>query len=366
MLKRSTKLLALGLIVTSMFTTTLIGCGAKKATQVDAAANVTARPTKEAVQKEGKLISYGMPKEWADYEEIFKTVEGNYGITHEDTDMTSAEELSKFKAEKDNPVADIGDVGMTFGNVAKAQGIVQPYKNEHWDDVPDWAKDKDGYWTGAYTGTIAFLVNKKLVKDIPHSFKDLLNTEYKNCVVVGDVEKAAQSQNAILAAALANGGDEKNIQPGIDYFKKLKEMGNLKDIDNKVSNFQKGEVPIGILWDFNALSYRKTINQMDDYEVIVPTDGTVISAYVSVINQYAPHPNAAKAFQDFLFSDEGQIDLAKGFARPIRKVTLPNDVKSQLLPDDDYKSAKSISDYDAWDKASEEIPDLWKQNVLAQ
>ncbi|WP_406541442.1 ABC transporter substrate-binding protein [Clostridium ljungdahlii] len=85
----------------------------------------------------------------------------------------------------------------------------------------------------------SLFVNKKLVKDVPHSFKELLNPEYKKCISVGDVMKAAESQNAVLAAAYANGGDEKNIQPGIDFFKKLNAMGNLNNVDEKVSNFQK-------------------------------------------------------------------------------------------------------------------------------
>lgn len=368
MFKKTKTALVLGLILTTIFTSSLVGCGTKKgSSQVNTKEiGATVRPSKEDVKKEGKLVSYGMPNEWANYEEIFKTFISNFGITHEDTDMTSAEELAKFKAEKDKPVADIGDVGIVFGNIAKSENIVQPYKNAYWNYVPDWAKDKDGYWTGAYTGTIAFLVNKKLVKDVPHSFKDLLNSEYKNSIVVGDMLKAAQSQNALLAASIANGGDETNLQPGIDYFKQLKKIGNLKDVDNKIGNFQKGEVPIGILWDFNALSYRKTMNAMEDYDVVVPNDGTVISAYVSIINKYAPHPSSAKSFQDYLFSDEGQINLAKGFARPIRDVKLPDDVAKQLLPKDDYKPAKPIKDYATWDKNSKEIPNLWRDNILTQ
>lgn len=323
-------------------------------------------PTKAAVQKEGKLVTYGMPKEWANYGDSYAAFTKLYGIPHEDTDMTSAEELSKFKAEKNKPVADLGDIGIIFGSYAKAQNIVQPYKNKYWNEVPDWAKDKDGYWTAAYTGSIAMLVNKKLVKNIPHSFKDLLKAEYKNEVVVGDMQKAAQSQNTLLAAAFAYGGDEGNLQPGIDYFKKLKSAGNLKDIDNKIGNFQKGEIPIGFLWDFNALGYKYAMSNPDDYAVVVPSDGTVMSAYVSVINKYAPHPNAAKAFQEYLFSDEGQINLAKGFAKPIRNIKLPAAIQNKMLPASDYKSAKQIKDFSVWDKTSKEIPDLWRDNILAQ
>jgi len=342
------------------------GC-AKKSVSAAGNTDVTTRPTAAQVKAEGKLVSYGMPDNWANYSEIFSSYMQQYGITHQDTDMSSAEELGKFTAEKNNPVADLGDVGITFGPGAVASKILQPYKNKYWNDVPSWAKDKNGYWTAAYTGSISFLVNKSLVKDVPHSWKDLLKPEYKGMVVLGDMTTAAQSQNALLAASFANGGSEKNITPGINYFKQLNSLGNIKNVDNSVANLQKGEIPIGIFWDFNSLGYRKTINGESTYDVVIPTDGTVMSAYISVINAYAPHPEAAKAFQDYLFSDAGQVQLAKGFARPIRSnVTLPNDVKSLLLPDSDYKSAKQITDYTAWGATCEEIPDLWRNNILAQ
>lgn len=363
MYKKITKKVIVG-IAAITFTASVLALGGL--TKITATAKASSAPTKAAVKKEGKLVTYGMPKEWANYGESYAAFTKLYGITHEDTDMSSAEELAKFKAEKNKPVADLGDIGIIFGSLAKSQNIVQPYKNKYWNEIPSWAKDKDGYWTAAYTGSIAMLVNKKLVTNVPHSFKDLLNPEYKNSVVVGDMQKAAQSQNTLLAATFANGGDESNLQPGIDYFKKLKDAGNLKDIDNKIGNFQKGEIPIGFLWDFNALGYKNAMNDPDDYVVVIPSDGTVMSAYVSVINKYAPHPNAAKAFQEYIFSNEGQINLAKGFAKPIRNIKLPADVQNKMLPASDYKAAKQIKDFAVWDKTSKEIPTLWRDNILAQ
>lgn len=347
--------MALGFVAT--------GCGKSAKTT---SASATVQPTASAVKSEGKLVSYGMPDTWINWKGIFASYTQKYGITHQDTDMSSAEELSKFKAEKNNPVADIGDIGIGFGESAVSTKCVQPYKNKYWSSVPDWAKDKNGYWCGEYTGTIVFLVDKKLVKDIPQSWTDLEKPEYKNSVVIGDVQKHAQSQSALLAAAFAFGGDESNIEPGLSYFKKLEKEGNIKDVDNSVSNLQKGEIPIGIFFDFNALSYRHEINGENDYEVVVPSDGTVTSAYVSVINAYAPHPNAAKAFQDYLFSDEGQTQVAEGYARPIRTdVKLPSDVEAKLVPESEYKSAKHVKDYDVWNKTSEEIPDKWRNEVMS-
>jgi len=367
MSSKSRRLLSMAMIGIFLLSSLVAGCGTQPAdTAKDAkqTSELTGQALKDAVKKEGKIVSYGMPDAWANYGEIWAAFTKQYEITHSDTDMTSAEEIAKFDAEKNNPVADIGDVGITFGNVAIARGVVQPHKVPTWSEIPDWAKDKDGLWTGEYLGTIAFLVNTKLVKNVPHSWADLLKPEYKGQVVVGDVLKAAQSQAAVLAAAFANGGDEKNLQPGIDYFAKLAKAGNLKPSDNIFSVFQKGEVPIGILWDFNALGYRSRLDDKENYVVVIPNDGTVASAYVSIINKYAPHPNAAKAFQDFLLSDEGQIMLAKGFARPIRdKVQIPAEVAKNMVPKEQYASAKPIKDFAAWEQNMKQIPDLWRNNV---
>ena len=369
MLKRTRKSLTCVMIGAFLMSSLLTGCGTKTATEpvkeAKPAGELTGQALKDAAKKEGKVVSYGMPDAWANLGEIWGNFTKSNEVTHSDTDMTSAEEIAKFDAEKGSPVADIGDVGITFGNVAIARDVVQAHKGPTWSEIPDWAKDKDGLWTGEYVGTIAFLVNTKLVKEVPKSWADLLKPEYKGAVVTGDVLKAAQSQAAILAAAFANGGDENNLKPGIDYFAKLAKAGNLKPSDNIFSIFQKGEVPVGILWDFNALGYRSRLADKENYQVVIPTDGTVASAYVSIINKYAPHPNAAKAFQDYLLSDEGQVLLAKGFARPIRdKVKIPADIAKRMVPKEQYGSAKPIKDFAAWEKNMKTIPDLWRNNVI--
>ncbi|VBB05431.1 Hypothetical protein LUCI_0640 [Lucifera butyrica] len=318
-----------------------------------------------AIQKEGKIVSYGMPDSWANWKDSWVSFAKQFGITHTDTDMSSAEEIAKFKAEKDNPVADLGDIGIGFGAKAKAEGVSAVYKNKYWDEIPAWAKDPDGHWATWYTGSITFLVNTKLVKDVPTSWQDLLKPEYKQQVVVGDPTKANEAMMGVLAAAFANGGDEANIKPGIDFMAKLAAEGNIKAIDLSIANIQKGEVPIAILNDFNALGYKNQL-KMDELKVVVPTDGSSISAYVYMINKAAPHPYAARAMVDYILSDDGQINLAKGFARPIRPVKLPPEVAAKLLPASAYKSARPIKDFAAWEKTTKELPALWQENVLSK
>ncbi len=311
---------------------------------------------------EGKVYSVGMPDSWANWKDTWRDLGEHYGIQHQDTDMSSAQEIAKFAAEKDNATADIGDVGAAFGPIAVRQGVTQPYKPSTWDDIPDWAKDQDGHWMLGYTGTIAFIVNNELVQKAPTSWQDLLNGDYQ--VTVGDVGVAAQANSAVLAAAFAQGGDESNIKPALALFAELARQGRLSPVDPNIANLEKGEVEMAILWDFNALSYRDQIDR-DRFTVVIPSDGSLISGYATIINKYAKHPNAAKLAREYILSDAGQINLARGYARPIRStVSLPADVQEKLLPNDMYAAARPIADQDAWEKSTRTLSRQWQSAVL--
>ncbi|MEO6676451.1 MAG: ABC transporter substrate-binding protein, partial [Pseudomonas sp.] len=200
------------LFLASLLGSTIAMCTAAMAADTDL------KTLEAAAKAEGAVNSVGMPDDWANWKGTWDDLAKNYGLKHIDTDMSSAQEIAKFAAEKDNASADIGDVGAAFGPIAVKQGVVQPYKPSTWAQVPDWAKDKDGNWALAYTGTIAFIVNKKLLhgSEAPTKWADLKTGKYK--VSIGDVSTAAQAANGVLAAALANGGDEKNLQPALLLF----------------------------------------------------------------------------------------------------------------------------------------------------
>ncbi|WNW14042.1 ABC transporter substrate-binding protein [Pseudomonas sp. DTU_2021_1001937_2_SI_NGA_ILE_001] len=331
-------------------------------------ANTDIKALEDAAKAEGAVNSVGMPDDWANWKGTWTDLTAKYGLKHTDTDMSSAQEVAKFDAEKDNASADIGDVGAAFGPIAAAKGVTQPYKPSTWEQVPDWAKDKDGHWALAYTGTIAFIVNKKLLhgSDVPKSWADLKTGKYK--VSIGDVSTAAQAANGVLAASFAFKGDETNIEPGLQLFTELAKQKRLSLANPTIQTIEKGEVEVGVVWDFNGLSYKAKMANPDDFVVLIPSDGSVISGYTTIINKYAKHPNAAKLTREYIFSDAGQINLAKGNARPIRAehITLPDDVKAKLLPNEQYKHVTPIKDAQAWEKTSKALPQKWNEQVIIE
>jgi putative spermidine/putrescine transport system substrate-binding protein len=346
-----------------LFGLTACGSDDNDANAAQSSSELSIEEIEEKAQEEGEINSVGMPDTWANWKDTWDDLEEQYGLVHADTDMSSAEEIAKMESEGENASADIGDVGISFGPIAEEKGITTPYKTSYWDDIPDWAKDDDGDWIVGYQGTIAFITDTNQVDNPPTSWADLLEGDYT--VSVDDVLSGTQSQMAVLAAAIAHGGDETNLQPGIDFFKELAEQERLSTASNlNITGMETGELEVGIMWDFNALGYTNEVDP-ERFETTIPEEGTVVSGYATIINKYAKNPHAAMLAREYILSDEGQINLAKGFARPIRdNVELPEDVQEQMVPLEQYENAQPVNDHDAWEETAKELPKLWQSEVL--
>lgn len=310
--------------------------------------------------KEGKLVSYGMSDDWVNLGAIFSKIEDKYKVEHVDTDMTSAEQITHLLAEKNAPVMDIADIGYDFLGRLLDEKLSGSYKNASWDKIKPEFKDPEGHWASAYWGAIAFLVNTDQVKNPPATWNDLLKPEYKDMVCSRDPRVSTYATASVLAAALANGGSEQNVQPGLDWFKALRDGGNLRNgVVLNVASIQKGECPISIVYDFDGMAKRDATGL--PLQVIIPSDGTVGMLFAQYMNAKAPHPNSAKGALDFLFSDLGQQMLAEGYAHPTRDVDLPEAVKAKMLPKEKYGKVHFPSDLNTFSTAIKAIVDGWSK-----
>jgi putative spermidine/putrescine transport system substrate-binding protein len=277
-----------------------------------------------AAQKEGSLAVITLPDDWANYGEIKKNFLAKYKLQLSDLNPegSSGDEIAAIKANAGNSGPqnpDVIDVGFIWGDRAKTAGLVQPYKVATWDTIPDALKDKDGFYWGDYYGTMSFEVNTDVVKNVPQDWSDLLKPEYKGQIALGgDPTSASQAVHAIWAAALANGGSLDDATAGLDFFKKLADAGNLSGTIASAANVGKGETPIALRWDFNALSSRDQNKDVAKVEVVYPKSGSIAGVYLQGINAYSPRPNAARLWEEYLYSDEGQLLWLKGYAKPVR------------------------------------------------
>lgn len=319
----------------------------------------------EKAKKEGnKFVTVGMPDDWANWKSSWDAINKKYGIEHEDTDMTSAEELQTFDAEKDDATRDLGDIGMSMTPTAMEMGVVQPYKAATWDSIPDWAKDPDGNWTISYTGTMTFCAISDTVNGkLPTTWEELMDSNYK--VSVGNVPSGAASQAAVISAAYAMGGDMNNLQPGIDYFIKLAKEGRLDPGDTTYARMADGEMEVcAAQYEYGSLNWRDNLKKDSGQELLVtiPQDGALTTGYSLVFNKYSKHPYTTALVINYLLSDEGQIDRARGYAHPIREVDIPSDING--LDKELYKASITVDDISEFNDACSTVAKLWTEQVV--
>lgn len=333
----------------------------------------------KAAKAEGQLTTIALPHDWCGYGDVIAGFKAKYPeitINELNPDAGSGDEVEAIKANKDNkgPQApDVIDVGLSFGPSAKKDGLIQAYKVSTWDSIPDTVKDADGFWTGDYYGVLSFQVNKDLVKVSPTDWADLLKPEFANSVALaGDPRASNQAIQAVYAAGLSGGAaaGEAAGKAGLDFFKKLNAAGNFVPVIGKAATLAQGQTPILVTWDYNALAGRDTLKGNPPVDVIVPKTGVVAGVYVQAISAYAPHPNAAKLWLEYLYSDEGQIAWLKGYCHPIRfndlakNGKIPADVLAKLPPAESYAAA-AFPTLDEQGKAKEAITKNWDAVVGA-
>ena len=278
-----------------------------------------------AAKAEGGLTTIALPKaNWCNYAAMMSGFTAKYGIPINDLnpDGSSQQEVDAIKANKDNkgPQApDVIDVGQGFGPGLIAEKIVTPYKVSTWNDIPDTAKDADGNWYGDYYGVLAFETNTDVQKDVPADWKDLLDPKYHGQVALsGNPVKSNQAISGVWAAAFANGGGADNVQPGLDFFKQLNDKGNFVPVIASKATVAAGETPVRITWTYNGLGDKDALAGKTNVTVAVPTTGRFGGMYIQAISAYAPHPNAAKLWMEYIYSDEGQNIWLSGYCNPIR------------------------------------------------
>jgi putative spermidine/putrescine transport system substrate-binding protein len=322
-------------------------------------------------KKEGHLNIIACPPDWANYGEQISTFKSKYGLglTDANPDGSSAEENQAIVSLKGNSRApDTVDVGPSYALQGTQQGLYAPYKVSTWKSIPANQKDAKGHWTGDYWGVISIGYNAKLVNPAPTSFKDLMNPAYKNQVAMnGSPLTAGSGVAGVFAAALASGGSLNNVGPGIDFFAKLKDMGNFITVDSSPQTVASGQTPISIDWDYLNIGYTKEYPAAD-WKVVIPKDGVYGSGYAQAVSATAPHPWAARLWEEFLYSDQGQLLFLKGYSHPVRfqdlakRKAIPAALLKVLPPASAYAKVRFASSTQQT-KANDLIQKQWPKKI---
>ena len=280
-----------------------------------------------AAKKEGTLNVITLPPTWANYGTIISDFTKKYGIkiNSENPNGSSADEIQAVQQlGQQSRAPDVLDIGLSYA--LEYSDLFAPYKVATWNSIPAVNKATNGEWFADYGGYVSIGCDTKIVKVCPTSFKDLLNPQYKNMVALdGNPTEANAAFSAVWAAALASGGSFTDIKPGLDFFKKLKAIGNFNPTAVTPATIQSGQTPITLDWDYLNVSASQVVKHLFKFTVAVPTDASYASYYVQAINKNAPDPAAARLWEEFLYSPEGQNLWLEGAARPIELQTLVKD-----------------------------------------
>ncbi|HXY85504.1 MAG TPA: ABC transporter substrate-binding protein [Gaiellaceae bacterium] len=307
----------------------------------------------KAAKKEGHLNIIACPRDWANYGAIMDTFQKKYGLglTDANPEGTSAQENQAIVSLKgDNRAPDAVDVGPSFAVQGAAQGLYAQYKVKNWKTIPASLKDARGRFYGDYWGAISIGYNANLVHPAPKTFKDLLKPAYKNQVALNGSPLTSNSAvSGVFAASLANGGSVNNIEPGIQFFRDLKNAGNFIPVQGSPQTVASGQTPIVMDWDYLNIGYKKEFPAANWHTVIDPK-GVYASQYVQAINLTAPHPNAGRLWEEFLYSDQGQLLWLAGFSHPVRfadlakRKVIPKKLLAALPPAKYYKNVHFAND----------------------
>jgi len=192
--------------------------------------------------------------------------------------------------------------------------------------VPAVNKEPTGLWINDYTGTMSVGYDSSTYGDIT-DIKTLTDPKFKGVVALnGDPTKAGAAYNGVVTASLANGGSLSDLAPGVTYFEGLSKVGNLYKGDATPSTVQSGEVGVLFDWSYNQPGYKAAVNkQGGDWKVFVPKGAAVGAYYNQAINKDAPHPAAARLWEEFLYTPQAQNLWLKGGANPVLQAAMVKD-----------------------------------------
>lgn len=269
-----------------------------------------------AAKKEGTLNVIALPPDWANYGAIISGFESKYGlkINSANPNGSSQDEVTAVKQLKGTDRApDVLDVGMAVALVNTS--LFAPYQVTTWKDIPDSQKEPTGLWFQDYGGYMSIGYDSAKLPTIS-SLQDLLQPAFKGKVALnGDPTKANAALNGVMMASLANGGSLGDISKGVDFFHELNQKGNFVPVQATTATVKNGTTPVVFDWDYLSAGHGKDV---PTWKVFVPSNAILGGYYAQAISKDAPHPAAARLWEEYLYSNAGQNLWLEGLARPVR------------------------------------------------
>src|SRR5712692_1859681 len=260
----------------------------------------------EAAKKEGKVVWY-TSLALTSAEKVAKLFEAAYPGIKVEVHRTGSERILQRVMQELQANLKIADVVHTSDAghyvLLKDKKLLLKYTPAGVDGFPAAFKDKDGYHYGLRATVNVIAYNSKIVPaaEAPRTWKDLLDPKWKGKLVTAHPGYSGVIATHVLALVHLHGWD---------YFKALAQNKPMlvQSAVDPAGIVASGERPVAVNGgDYNFYQLKKKGNPV---EIVFPKEGVPLVVSPSAITSFAPHPNAARLFTDFIFSREIQQVLA--------------------------------------------------------
>jgi putative spermidine/putrescine transport system substrate-binding protein len=329
----------LGLVV-GIITLVASACGGSNTpasdnwgTATSAASNGGMSALVTAAKTEGALNVIALPPNWCNYGpapsggaatsfmiDAFKAKYPGITVNSANPNGSSQQEVDAINQLAGTSRApDVVDVGLKVA--VSNTSVFAPYQVVTWNDIPASLKEATGLWFSDYGGFMAIgYDSRKVPGGVINSVQDLLGPGFRSEVALaGDPTQSNQALNGVLLASVASGGSLDDVSKGVAFFHQLKLKGNFVPVIGTAATVKAGQTPVLFQWDYNSLTH---VADVPTWKVFVPSDATIFGSYAQAINKNAPHPAAARLWQEFVYSDAGQNIYLKGACRPVRQTAM--------------------------------------------
>ena len=283
------------------------------------------KPLIAAAKAEGTLNVIALPPSFANYGKILSTFSRLYGIKINPINPfgTSQQEIVQVKQTKGAQAADVVDV-QTPVAIANAS-LFAPYQVTTWSSIPASQKAPNGAWVQDYGGYMSIGYDPTRFGKIT-SLNQLLSHKFSHSIALdGNPTQAPSALYGVMMANLALGGTPGNISAGVSFFHKLAAAGNLVSVPATTPlTIKSGSTPVVINWDY--LNTAPVVGRSSSsWKTFIPSDAAIGSFYAQAINKNAPHPAAARLWEEYLYSQTakgGQNLWLKGGVRPVEQAAM--------------------------------------------
>jgi putative spermidine/putrescine transport system substrate-binding protein len=308
------------------------------------------------------LYVYAVQTGWSNWGAIMESFQEEYGVALNDDQRSSGEALSDLRANAQDPTHSAYNGGYTFGILAMQDGLLQPYKPANWDKVPDNLKTDNGEMTATRRMTTAVTYRADIYEERgiepPETWEDLKNPDIAQDLVFQPPQAAVGLAGA-LSINNAYGGSLDDVQPVIDYYSELQDMGATFR-GNLEGDFTAGNIGTFVEYDYTGLDLKYNSDAIAEENVGVTLltgpdgeSGALNQPYGYGMLRDAPNPEACKLFMDYVLSLEGQRQFLDAYVRPIRAPEL--EMPDEFPPQSRYEETQFQVDYTALVENQESI-----------